>query len=159
MLSGDVRTLLGGGSSLIVGTVDDDGMPFAGRAWGIEVLDPSDHPRLRVLLDADDLGTRAHASAGRAIAITAADVRTLVSVQVKGRVLSVEAAPTGEDRTCHAEFVSSFFGAITDSDGTDRALLDRFAPFDVIPCIVEIDEVYDQTPGPTAGAPLGGVPR
>ena len=155
MLSGDVQTLLEGGSSLIVGTVDDDGMPFAGRAWGVQVLAAGPRPRLRMLLDADDDVTRAHAAAGRAIAITAANVRTLVSVQVKGRVLSVEAAPTGDDRARHAEFVSSFFGAINESDGTDRSLLDRFAPFDVIPCTVEVDEVYDQTPGPTAGSPLG----
>jgi hypothetical protein len=159
VLSGDVRTLLEGGSSLIVGTVDGHGMPFAGRAWGIDVLDPSDRPRLRVLLDADDAGTQDHAAPGRGIAITAADVRTLVSVQVKGRVVGLEPAPTGDDRTRHTEYVSSFFTAISESDGTDRALLDRFAPLDVVPCIVDVEEVYDQTPGPAAGAALGGGRR
>jgi hypothetical protein len=156
VLSGELLSLLESGSSLIVGTVDEDGMPFAGRAWGLQVIEAGKQPRLRLLLDADDDGTRAHAGEGRAIAITAADVRTLVSVQLKGRIVSVEAAPTGADRSRHAEYLSSFFGAITDSDGTDRALLDRFAPFDVVPCTLEVDEVYDQTPGPTAGAPLGG---
>jgi hypothetical protein len=155
VLSDQVVTLLSGGTSLIVGTVDDDGMPFAGRAWGIEVLVASDAPRLRVLLDADDAGTQAHAAVGKAIAITAADVRTLVSVQVKGRVVAVEPGPTGEDRTRHAGYVSSFFTAISESDGTDPALLDRFAPLDVVPCTVEVEEVYDQTPGPGAGAALG----
>jgi hypothetical protein len=49
---------------------------------------------------------------------------------------------------------------VTAVDGTERRLLERLVPSDYTAWTVAIDEVYDQTPGPGAGAPLrdGGRP-
>jgi hypothetical protein len=140
------------GCSLIVGTVNVDGEPHASRAWGITVL-PGPGAHIRLLLDAtetrvfNDLGTSG------AIAITGADVRTLRSVQVKGHF--VESAPGDDDDRARARrFCDAFFGAVVATDGTPFELLERLVPDDYVACTIAIDEIYDQTPGPGAGAPL-----
>jgi hypothetical protein len=55
-----------------------------------------------------------------------------------------------------ASYCDSFFGAVEEADGTDRRLLERTVPGDFVSCTVEIDELFDQTPGPGAGAALRG---
>ena len=47
MIGPELAALLESPCSLIVGTVDADGLPDASRAWGLEVLDDR---HLRVLL-------------------------------------------------------------------------------------------------------------
>jgi hypothetical protein len=147
---------LHGGCALVIGTVDDTGQPAAGRGWGIDLLD--DGRRARVLLDVDDDDTLANIAAGGAIAITAADVPTLASMQLKGRAVAVEVA-TGADRARARRFCDQFFADIVETEGTDRALVERMVPVGYVACIVEIDEAFDQTPGPGAGAPMPPRPR
>jgi hypothetical protein len=144
-------TFLEAGSALIIGTVDADGAPFAGRGWGLDVLDGG---RLRLLLDASDEGTIANVAAGRAIAVTAADVRTLRSMQLKGRALGIEET-TDADRERWGRYLDAFFTDLRETDGTPRELTDRFAPDDVVACTIEVHELFDQTPGPGAGARIG----
>ena len=55
-----------------------------------------------------------------------------------------------------ARFCESFFGVVEELEGTDRRLLERMVPDDFVACTVVIDELYDQTPGPGAGAALSG---
>lgn len=142
--------LLEGGCSLIVGAVLDDGEPYATRAWGMNLL-PGQPARARLLLAADDTVGAAALADGRAIAVTAADVPSLQSVQVKGRSLGVTPG-TDDDRARAARFVDAFFGDIVRTDGTARRVLDRMVPTDVVACTFTIDDLYDQTPGPGAGA-------
>jgi hypothetical protein len=144
------RAFLEAGSALIIGTVDAGGQPHAGRGWGLDVVAGM---QMRLLLDASDAGTLAHAAAGGAIAVTAADVRTLRSVQLKGHAVGVEDA-TDEDRARSERYCEAFFTDILETDGTPRALTARMVPPDVVACTIEVDELYDQTPGPGAGAPL-----
>jgi hypothetical protein len=145
------KTFLEAGSALIIGTVGPDGAPFAGRGWGLDVLDGD---RVRLLLDASDEGTIANVAAGRAIAVTAADVRTLRSMQLKGRALGLDET-TAADRERWDRYREEFFTDILETDGTPRELTDRFAPDDVVACTIEVDELFDQTPGPGAGARIG----
>ena len=142
------RAFLEAGSALIIGTVGPDGAPFAGRGWGLDVLDGG---VVRLLLDATDEGSIANVDAGRAIAVTAADVRTLRSVQLKGRAIGIEAT-TAADRERWSRYREEFFTDILETDGTPRELTDRVAPDDVVPCTIEVHELFDQTPGPGAGA-------
>jgi hypothetical protein len=151
----ETRAFLESGCALIVGTVSADGEPHAGRAWGLDVLVPGDRPQVRVLLDAGDPPTIEHAAAGGAIAITAASVRTLRSVQLKGRSLGVAVAATGDEARAQ-RFIDAFFADIEETDGTDPALLERFVPIGYVACSVEVHERFDQTPGPGAGARMGG---
>jgi hypothetical protein len=91
----------------------------------------------------------------RAIALTAGDPRTLHAVQLKGRVGEAEPA-TDVDRAAVVRYCDGFFTAVQEADGTDRGLLERMVPRDFVACTVLVDEVYDQTPGPGAGAALTG---
>jgi hypothetical protein len=146
--------LLEGGCSIIVGTVLDDGEPYATRGWGMTLL-PGEPVRVRLLLAADDAVGAAALAGGHAIAVTAADVPSLRAVQLKGRSLGVSPG-TDDDRARAARFADAFLGDVARTDGTDRRVLERIVPADYVACTFTIDERYDQTPGPGAGAVMEG---
>jgi hypothetical protein len=157
VLDGDLRGLLESGCSLIVGLLDPAGGPFASRAWALDVLDPG-AGTARLLVGAGDLarlGRTWDDLAGSPVAVTGADVRSLRSAQVKGTVLRVEAV-TPADEARAARHQDAFFAAVTEVDFTPRDVLDRLVPVDLVAVEIAITEAYDQTPGPTAGAQLGG---
>lgn len=151
MFDTEITAFLESGCALIVGTVAADGEPHVGRGWGLDVIASGDTPRLRLLLDADDTSSIEHAAEGGAIAVTATSVRTLRSVQLKGRSLGLEVAGPGDDDRAQ-RYIDQFFADVTDTDGTDAALLERFVPSGYVACTVEVRERFDQTPGPGAGA-------
>jgi hypothetical protein len=144
-------TFLQSGCSLILGTVLPDGEPHAGRGWGLDLLPVPGEVRL--LLDAEDSTTVARAAAGGPVAITAADVRTLRSMQLKGRARSVEPA-SPEDVARAARYRDEFLGDIAEVDGVGRDLTDRIVPVGYLACTVAVDCAFDQTPGPGAGTQL-----
>jgi hypothetical protein len=147
----DLVEFLESGCSTIVGLVTVDGEPYATRGWGTDVLPGG---QLRVLV-----GAGAMAAAGRgpgdrfAIAVTGAHVLTLRSVQVKGTAHGLE-PPTDADRARSRRFCEAFFADVQAGDDVPRELMERLVPTDLLACTVEVTEVYDQTPGPTAGARL-----
>lgn len=146
--------LLEGGSALIVGAVTPEGEPYATRGWGLTLLpDDGGGARARLLLAAGDAVVTEALGAGGAVAVTAADVPTLRSVQIKGRSLGLVPATDG-DRVRARRYIDGFFGDIVATDGTPRPVLDGLVPADYLACTVTIDELYDQTPGPDAGAHL-----
>jgi hypothetical protein len=153
----ELVAFLESGCSAIVGTVAADGEPHAGRGWGIDVLDP-DRGIVRLLVAAGDATTVRHLAAGGAVAVTGADVPTLRSVQLKGRSLGIEPT-TDSDRRRSRRFCDEFFSDIVETDGTERGALERLVPHDVVACRVQVDEIFDQTPGPGAGAPLPAETR
>ncbi len=120
--------------------------------WGTTVV-PGEDLAVRLIVDLnDEVGLR-HLSDRGAIALTGADVRTLHAVQLKGRSLGIEPA-TDADRARALRFCDQFFSDVAQIDGTERDLLERLVPADYAVCLVAVDEVFDQTPGPGAGAPL-----
>lgn len=150
------RELAERGCALVVGTVGPDGAPYASRGWGLS-LTPTTTGPVRLLLNAGDETTlanlrRSDASGGR-IAVTGADVVTLRSFQVKGRVTAVEPA-TDDDEAKADRYADEFFTDIEATDGTARVLTERLRPTSYVACTVQVDEAYDQTPGPAAGAPV-----
>jgi hypothetical protein len=153
VLDADKAAFLQGGCALIVATVSPDGEPYATRGWGLTLL-PDD--AVRLLLAADDAVTIGLAAAGGALAVTAADVRTLRSVQLKGQAVGVEPAAT-DDTARAARYCDAFFTDIEETDGTPRAQCDRLMPAGYVACTIAVDAVFDQTPGPGAGASLGAV--
>ena len=121
-----VQAFLRTGCALIVATVDDDGEPRASRGWGVDVVS-HDPPSVRLLVDADDEVTLEQLAGGRSVALTAASVRTLESVQLKGHGRGVEPG-TPEDQARADRYVDAFFRDIEDTDGTERRLLLRIRP-------------------------------
>lgn len=156
LLGPDTEAFLHTGCALIVGLVSPDNEPHATRGWGLTVLhDQQDDAPLRVrfLVDANNAVAVELLGSGCAVAVTAADVKTLRSLQMKGHALEVQPA-TDEDRAMWQHYSEQFFDDIEESDRTPRALLERFSPVDVVAGVAVIDELFDQTPGPGAGGRL-----
>jgi hypothetical protein len=148
----DVVALLESGCSTFVGTVGADGSPSASHAIGIQVLDGG--TKLRVVLNAEEHEALANLDSTAVVALGATDVTTLRSVQVKGRALSVEPA-TVDDRLRTERYTAEFFQALNETDGTPIELPARLVPRDFVVLEMTVDEHFDQTPGPQAGARLG----
>src|SRR5687768_13699956 len=151
----ETTAFLESGCGLLVGTVSADGAPHAGRGWGIDVLRDAEGLRLRLLLDVDDERTIEHVADGGAIAVTATNVHTLRSLQLKGRAGRPEVA-TPEDHDRAQRYMDDFFGDIVATDGSSEELLARFVPRGYVACTVDVHERFDQTPGPGAGVRVEG---
>ncbi len=148
------RELLESGCALSIATVGPDGRPHVGRAWGLTVLDDG-AARVRLLLDADDTTIQTDIRAGSRLAVNCTDVRTLVSMQAKGRVTGLEEA-TASDRRRMQRHSDRFWGAVEEVDGFPRRMTAHLVPRHLTACIAELDEWYDQTPGPNAGRRIAG---
>ena len=106
---------------------------------------------LRVVIDAADPERFGGFAPGARVAITGADPLTLQSAQVKGRIVSIER--TGpEDLAVSTAHRRAFFAAIREADGTERHMAERMVPEALAVCTVTVEECFDQTPGPGAGA-------
>ena len=148
MLTRELVGRIESGMSLLVGTVNPDGSPHAGRAWGVRVLDGSG--RFRVLLDAADRVSADNAAAGRRVALTVSEVHTHLTYQFKGEPLAVE-PPTDDDVEAAARWCALFLDAINQFDGYSRDHLEKWSVHDFVALEFRADEVFDQAPGPGAG--------
>ncbi len=151
MFASELMSMIDDGAGLLIGTVTANGAPRGVRAWAAWVVDP-DEQRLRVVFTADDPVVVASLE-GRKVAVTAANVRTVRSVQLKGRVVSVE-PPTPADMEITERQTQLFFTAVHETDGNPIELLNVMRPCTHLAIEMIVDEQYDQTPGPTAGSAL-----
>ena len=157
MFDPETQTFLESGCALIVGTVGPDGAPHAGRGWGLELLDGDPGPRFRLLLDIEDERTIEHLADGGAIAVTATNVLTLRSIQLKGRATGPEAA-TPDDHRRAQRYIERFFADAHTVDQTPWTRFEAVLPAGYVACTVEVQERFDQTPGPGAGARIEATP-
>lgn len=141
-------SILEAGTSLVVGTVSLDGEPRATRAFAL-TIDDATSGAVRLVMSADDPVTVENLGSGL-VAVTAADVRTLRSVQLKGRVVSV-APPSDDELALMDEHSALFLAAIADTDGHPPSLTRQLLPIESVTVVMVVDEVFDQTPGPSAG--------
>jgi len=139
--------------SLLVGSVSVDGVPDATRGWGVEVLGPD---RVRVLLAANADRTLANLDRGGAIALTTTNFVTLVSWQLKGRAAGIAPA-TPADRIRYDEFCAGCLHILHELEGTPEAIIARLIPVGIVACEMLVEQVFDQTPGPQAGALVAPV--
>lgn len=152
MFDDEMIRFLHTGCALLVGTVAADGTPHAGRAWGLEVVDAA-AGRIRLLVEADDAVTLANLQLGAPVAVTGADVRTLHSIQLKGRVVAVGAA-TEADEARRVRYTDDFIADIHDTDGMAPGPLHSWARTRIVACDIDASASFDQTPGPAAGSPV-----
>jgi hypothetical protein len=151
----EVVELLESPCSLLVATVSADGVPDATRGWGVEVLGPD---RVRVLLSSNAARTLSHLRDGGRVALTATHFVTLVSWQLKGRALGVGPA-SADDRIRHDVFCAGCIRVLHAGDGTPEEVIERLVPPGVVACEMLVEQVFDQTPGPEAGARVAPVGR
>jgi hypothetical protein len=151
VLSEELGTFLESGCGLLVGSVSPDGAPHAARGWAARVVDAG---VLRVVVSAADDVLLDNLAATGAVAITGADVQTLRSSQVKGRVRSVVTA-TETDVALVEAYCDGFFRRIHELDGNPIEQLRRLVPTAFSAVELDVLEGFDQTPGPGAGVALG----
>lgn len=150
------KTHLHSGCALLVGSVSVDGRPHAGRGFGLTVL--GENPaRVRLLIDADDVRTQQNLRATGAIAITTADVALLYSLQLKGSVELLEEA-TAADYAKARQYNDDFLGDIEATDGYAREDIQPWIATRFMACVVTVREIFDQTPGPSAGGSMRSEP-
>ena len=150
-----VELLEAGTSSGVVCVLTPDGEPFATRTWGVAVRS-RDPLTVHVLLSAGDLaavGRRVGDDGTFPIAITCTDVPSLRGVQIKGSATALVAA-TEADHARFEAYVDRFFDTIHHTDGYDPEALRRLAPVDLVASTIEVEELFDQTPGPQAGVAI-----
>jgi Pyridoxamine 5'-phosphate oxidase len=152
VLAPETIAFLESGCGVIVGTVGADGAPHVSRGWGITVTS-TDPTEVRLLLDVDDTVAAAYLEQTGRIAVTGGDIHTLHSIQFKGDATPVEPA-TDDDRNRARRYGDEFFGNINAVDGTPRELLESLRARDYVASTVRVAEMYDQSPGPSAGRRL-----
>jgi hypothetical protein len=158
----EMEAFLHSGCALVVGLASITGEPYAARGWGVTVLDGAGDDaaplRLRLLLDSTEEAAAELIGPGCEVALTATDVRTVRSVQFKGRATGlVDVTEADQDRA--DAYCDDFFADVVTVDNTPRELVERMRPTRVMACTVELHELFDQTPGPGAGSCLrSGTP-
>lgn len=153
MIEPEVTELIESPCSLIVASADADGLPDAIRGWGVDVLGPD---RVRVLLAADAERTLANLADGGRIALTTTHFITAVSWQLKGVATAIEAASPA-DRIRFDAYCSGCLQILSAAQDMPEAVIARLIPADVVACEMVVEQVFDQTPGPGAGARVAPV--
>jgi hypothetical protein len=148
-IEGRVRELIAGGVATIVASRDERLRPSIGRGWAIALSDSGTEVTLCVEAPA---GSRMHDNlqSNGAIAVTCSRPTTYRTVQLKGRVTTI-AQPSAEQLAAvdrHAEAFSNEAEQVGLGPDSGVRLLDR----GLASVSFKVAEVYDQTPGPSAGA-------
>ena len=151
-----LKAFLESGVSVVVGTRDERLVPEIVRAWGPHVS--RDRRSLRLCVpEATSVRTRTNLVSNGRIAVACSLPSNYETVQLKGRHLRT-AKPSAEDLlrvTRHREL----FAGVNESIGIARARVEAFWRRELAasPLLVTIHfvvhAVFNQTPGPDAGAP------
>jgi hypothetical protein len=139
-------------NSMIVATRNKALEPHAVRACGIDVLGPT---RVTVLVPkatgAPSISDLEHSPDIAIVVCRVTDYRT---VQLKGRC--VEVADASPDDVARSQEQLRLFADGIKHFGFTRQQARNYWLFDLWRVTVEVTSGYQQTPGPGAGAPLGG---
>ena len=147
VIDAGLADFLQGQVSALLATTDATAVPDATRVNGLVALDGH---RLRVLIADDATTARANATPGARVAVLVTNMISYRSIQLKGSVLLASPARTPGDLALVHHHVSTFVET-SPAVGIDPALADRFFAVEVVPLVVEVDALFDQTPGPGAG--------
>ncbi|MDB4935194.1 MAG: hypothetical protein JWP87_2166 [Labilithrix sp.] len=151
-ISDDLATFLESGISVVVGSRDAQRRPAAMRAAGAVVS--ADRRSVTVFLpDQNAARTLDNLRDNGRIAVTFSRPSDHRSIQVKGSC--VELRPATEDERARREtYVAAFVDELA-TVGMARENTGRLTSWPSVAVRVEVEEVFDQTPGPAAGQKLG----
>lgn len=151
LVSPELAAFLESGLSLVVGTRDGDLVPECAFGAGIRVH--AGGGRVTLFLGTSPAAAAIeNLRANGAVAITASRPVDYRTVQLKGRATRVEAVSDVERRTLlsYREALVRQLGAV----GWARSVTRRLSVWPCVAVEVELDAVFEQTPGPRAGAAL-----
>ena len=147
----DLRRFTSDGCSVIVGSVDGDGAPATCRAVAIAADD--ELTRMTVYLPvATSHQTIANVATTHRLAVAASQTIDHTTVQFKGSIRGVRLAREEE-----AALIRSRLSQFADSlqiIGVPRSLTSRLVYWPAYAIEMNIEQIFDQTPGPRAGAQL-----
>ena len=151
-----LKALLESGVSVVVGTRDEGLVPEIVRAWG--PLVSRDRRSMRLCVpEATSVRTRTNLVGNGRIAVACSLPSNYETVQLKGRHLRTTKA-SAED-LLRVEHHRELFAVVNESFGVPRARVEAFWRRELAesPLLVTIHfvvhAVFNQTPGPEAGAP------
>ena len=136
--------------SAILASVDPMNVPDATRVMGLAALSPR---RLRILISSNARTAHTNAQPGGRVAVLVTDITNYRSLQLKGTVVTGAHERTAGDMALVHHHIDTFceFSPIV---GITPANAARFFTVDVVAIVVDVDDLYDQTPGPGAGRSL-----
>jgi hypothetical protein len=151
----ELKRLPGTGVAILIGTGDEARVPELSRAWGLRVSDNGEAIDVSVHVGVAGL-TLDNLAADPRVAVTMSSPSTYRSLQVKGRAVATRAAGK-KDR----QRVAGHQAAFTEEVQSIGVPLDAVTSFleyekkiraDLVTISVQVEAVFDQTPGPSAGA-------
>lgn len=139
------------GCAILFGTTGLDGSLRAGRGWGLSVS--PDRRAIRLLLcRAQSEPSLVHLRDNPCLAITITLLRSLTSLQLKGRVTAIGAS-SAEDGEINQAWIRAFIDDVealgVPTNHFARAIMTVDTAIDM-----SIERVFIQTPGPHAGEEL-----
>jgi nitroimidazol reductase NimA-like FMN-containing flavoprotein (pyridoxamine 5'-phosphate oxidase superfamily) len=147
LITEELAAFMRRGVVTFLGTTDAMGTPEVARATGIA---PAGRGRLRLLISADATVTLTNLEGGSEVAVLVTDITDYRSVQWKGRLVEVAAVVTPGDLAMSDHNFEQFRAACR-VVGVDHEQAWRMWPVQPVAVVVEVDELFDQTPGPQAG--------
>ncbi|HEY0157649.1 MAG TPA: pyridoxamine 5'-phosphate oxidase family protein [Thermoanaerobaculia bacterium] len=137
-----------GGTTVIVGTVDAEGIPACCRGIAIASKDGFDTVTVYVPA-ATAQETVANVATTRRVAVSVTRPLTHESVQIKGLARGVRLAPPSDEQFVRERL--NAFAAVLDEIGLPARLTRSMAHWPAFAIELSVEEVFDQTPGPKAG--------
>ena len=146
-----LRVAADGGTSVLVGSADSNAIPACCR--GIAVSTDGALTRATIYVPvATSRDVVANAATTKRLAVMITRVVEHVGVQLKGSVETIRLAADDE-----APFVRrrlAEFADVLDEIGLPRRIFRSVAHWPAFAIEVSVEEIYDQTPGPRAGASI-----
>ena len=146
-----LRHCLTPGLSILVGTVDPQGFPAPCR--GVAIASNDDLQTVTVFVPvATSQETIRNVALTRRLAVAASHPVDHCTTQLKGLV--TEARLAREDEAPVVRRALEGFAEILEGVGVPRRLTQMAAHWPAFAITMRVDDVFDQTPGPQAGARL-----
>jgi hypothetical protein len=143
-----LRLCLEGGNSVIIGTVDADGIPSCCRGIAVSTKDNFETVTVYVPV-ATAQETLANVATTRRIAVVMTEVLSHTSLQIKGVARGVRLAPASDEAFVRQRLHQ--FADTLDTIGQPRRITNRMTCWPAFAIDLTVEQVFDQTPGPKAG--------
>ncbi|MCU1346598.1 MAG: hypothetical protein JWL70_2864 [Acidimicrobiia bacterium] len=151
----ELAAFLQSGVAALAATADADLVPDGTRVWGCAVAPAGD--RLRILVPVTATQTLANLATTGRIAVCFTDVVVYRSVQIKGAAVELPGRALPSDLALFKSYRDALFTSIA-KVGLEYPAVAGFIPVGVVPVVIDVQQMFDQTPGPGAGRHLSGRP-
>jgi hypothetical protein len=146
-----IRSCLEPGSSVFVGTIGTNGMPTCCRAIAVRAADDLATATVYTPI-ATSRDTLANLATTHRLAVVMSKPVEHTTVQMKGRSSMARLARDDEETFVRSRLDG--FADVLERFGVPRRVTRSFAHWPAFAIEMQIDQIFDQTPGPKAGTRL-----